>query len=239
MTERRIAFITGAGRRLGSDLCRYWHAQGWEVFGHYRSPADSVRELEALGINMLQADFDDESQVLALAQTLKDRVPHLDLIVHNASAFTRDGPDLLQNLRAFNTFFRVHMLAPYALNCALEPLLMASPRENVDIIHMTDIFADKPNPVFAAYCATKAGLANLNQSFARRMAPKVKVNAIQPGPVKFLETHSEEVKKTIIAETLLGREGGFEPVVQMIAAIVANSYMTGGSVKIDGGRALA
>lgn len=237
--HRRYALVTGAGRRLGYELARYWLAQGWQVIAHFRSATEEVDTLQALGAITLQADFENPLEVLALAENIKKNVPHLDLIVHNASCFYKESDDLDVNLQAMDAFYQVHMKAPYALNLALENLLKATPYPNADIIHVTDIFADRPNAVFTAYCASKAGLANLSLSFAKRFAPKIKVNAIQPGPVKFLDSHTEAAKAAVLRETLLGREGGFEPVIQMIAAIVANPFVTGAAYKVDGGRSLA
>jgi dihydromonapterin reductase/dihydrofolate reductase len=235
----RYAFVTGAGRRLGNELCRYWLAQGWHVVAHYRSFSAEIETLRSLGAVVLQADFEDDASVLALIEKIKACVPHLDLVVHNASCFYKEGDDLESNLKAMDAFYRVHMKAPYALNLGLEPLLRSTPHEYADVIHITDIFADRPNAMFTAYCSSKAGLANLSMSFAKRFAPKIKVNSIQPGPVKFLDSHSDAAKAAVLRETLLGREGGFEPVVQMVAAIVGNAFLTGAAYKVDGGRSLA
>lgn len=235
----RYAFVTGAGRRLGYELCRYWLAQGWQVIAHYRSESADIETLRSLGAITLQADFEDDASVLSLIAQIKAQVPYLDLVVHNASCFYRESDDLEANLRAMDAFYRVHMKAPYALNIGLEPLLRATPHEHADVIHITDIFADRPNAMFTAYCSSKAGLANLSLSFAKRFAPKIKVNSIQPGPVKFLDSHTEAAKAAVLRETLLGREGGFEPVVQMVAAIVGNPFLTGAAYKVDGGRSLA
>ncbi|CBL44015.1 oxidoreductase, short chain dehydrogenase/reductase family [gamma proteobacterium HdN1] len=235
----RFALITGAGRRLGATLCRYWLAQGWQVIGHYRTETAEVSALRALGATMLQADFERPDEVAGMVEQLTTQLPWLDLIVHNASSFSPDVDDLERNLAAMDGFFQVHMKAPYAINLGLHDLLLATPRTSADIIHITDIFADRPDARYAAYCASKAGLANLSLSFAKRFAPKIKVNAIQPGPIKFLDSHADENRVAILRETLLGREGGFEPVVQMIAALVANPFVTGAAYKVDGGRSLS
>lgn len=237
--ETHYALITGAGRRLGYELSRYWLAQGWNVIAHYRSATDEVDALRALGVMTLQADFASEASVLAMLEQIKAAIPHLDLLVHNASCFYRETDNLMDNLRAMDAFYQVHMKTPYALNLGLQGHLAATPHPYADVIHITDIFADRPDPNFTAYCASKAGLANLSLSFAKRFAPKIKVNAIQPGPIKFLDSHSDAARASVLNKTLLGREGGFEPVIQMVASIVANPFLTGAAYKVDGGRSLA
>ena len=131
------------------------------------------------------------------------------------------------------------MRAPFALNCAFSTLLNKCADKRSDIIHITDIYADNPNPAFDAYCATKAGLQNLMMSFAKRLAPKVKVNALQPGPVLFKEWHSTEDRKSILERTLLGEEGGAEAIGLAVEALLANDYQTGAIIAVDGGRRLA
>lgn len=55
------------------------------------------------------------------------------------------------------------------------------------MVAITDIYVNHPNPRLAAYCSTKAGLDSLAQSWVRRLAPEIRVNSIQPGPILFLE----------------------------------------------------
>ncbi len=76
-------------------------------------------------------------------------------------------------------------------------------------------------------------------SFAKQLAPKVKVNAIQPGPILFKKWHSEQTRERVLRETLLGEEGGVEPIGLAVEAILANDYQTGAVIAIDGGRRLS
>ncbi|WP_197495800.1 SDR family oxidoreductase [Acidihalobacter yilgarnensis] len=134
------------------------------------------------------------------------------------------------------------MLAPYLINTGLVELLHAGADANdspTDIVHITDIFALSPKPEFDLYCATKAGLENLSQSFAKRYAPRIKVNCLQPGPILFKDSHTPEMRRRVLAETPLGREGGPEAVYRALRALLDNDYLTGTSIPVDGGRHLA
>ncbi|NOZ56164.1 MAG: SDR family oxidoreductase, partial [Calditrichaeota bacterium] len=163
----------------------------------------------------------------------------LRAIVHNASAFSETAENLDEDVALFERFFRVHMLAPYVLNRELLDLLRASPQKPADIVHLTDIYAERPNPDFATYCATKAGLANLTRSLAKRYAPDVKVNAIAPGPILFREEHTEENRRAVLSKTPLGVEGGPEAIYLALKAVLDNYYITGAVIPVDGGRSLA
>ncbi|PTS74352.1 pteridine reductase [Aeromonas sp. HMWF036] len=230
------ALVTGCGRRLGFYLCEQLVAAGWQVTGSYRSERPELATLAALGVELVQADFGREEDVGKLIDVL---VAHQDLalMIHNASAFEPQATDPAAQLAQFEQFYRVHMAAPFQLNQALAPRLASNP--NASIIHITDIYIHAPAPRFASYVATKAGAHSLAMSFARELAPAVRVNTIEPGPILFLDEHDESWRQQVLAKTPLAREGGLEPIWQAVQLLMGNSYMTGASIKVDGGRALA
>ncbi|MGL5597131.1 MAG: SDR family oxidoreductase [Aeromonas sp.] len=230
------ALITGCGRRLGFYLCQQLIGAGWQVTGSYRRDRPELATLAALGVELVQADFAAEEEVGRLIGALA-RHQDLALVIHNASAFEPQATDPAAQLAQFEQFYRVHMAAPFELNRALAPQLAANP--NASIIHITDIYIHAPAPRFACYVATKAGAHSLAMSFARELAPRVRVNTIEPGPILFLDEHDEAWRQQVLEKTPLAREGGLEPIWQAVQLLMANSYMTGASIKVDGGRALA
>lgn len=230
------ALVTGCGRRLGFYLCEQLAAAGWQVTGCYRSERPELAKLAALGVELVQADFGREEDVGKLIDVLAAH-QDLALVIHNASAFEPQATDPAAQLAQFEQFYRVHMAAPFQLNRALAPRLASNP--NASIIHITDIYIHAPAPRFASYVATKAGAHSLAMSFARELAPTVRVNTIEPGPILFLDEHDEVWRQQVLAKTPLAREGGLEPIWQAVQLLMANSYMTGASIKVDGGRALA
>lgn len=229
------ALVTGAGRRLGFYLCQQLLALGWQVVGQYRREHEGLASLRAAGATLIQADFEREEEVRALAGQVA--AGPLDLLIHNASAFEPGAPTLAGELAQFERFFRVHMQAPFLLNRLLAERLATSGRGS--IIHLTDIYIHAPPPELAAYVATKAGLHSLAMSAARELAPRVRVNTIEPGPILFLDEHGEAWRQQVLARTPLGREGGLAPIWQAVQLLMENDYMTGASLRVDGGRALA
>jgi dihydromonapterin reductase/dihydrofolate reductase len=231
--------ITGAGRHVGLALAQHFLSAGRPVIAHYHTHTDAVEHLRRDGALCVAGDLAKQEGVQALTDVAARKTLSLRAVIHNASAFAATAPAVDDALRQMDDFYALHMRAPYALTVALAPLLQACPEKHADVIHITDIYADKPAPAFDVYCATKAGLQNLALSFAKALAPKVKVNVVQPGPVLFKDWHSQEVRQKVLAQTLLGEEGGTEPIVLAIAAILANPYQTGAVVAVDGGRRLA
>lgn len=230
------ALVTGCGRRLGFYLCEQLVAAGWQVTGSYRSERPELARMRDLGVELVQADFAVEGEVARLVTALGAH-DDLALIIHNASAFEPQAADPAVQLTQFEQFYRVHMAAPFQLNRALAPQLAGNP--NASIIHITDIYIHAPAPQFAAYVATKAGAHSLAMSFARELAPAVRVNTIEPGPILFLDEHGDAWRQQVLARTPLAREGGLEPIWQAVRLLMTNDYMTGASIRVDGGRALA
>ena len=91
----------------------------------------------------------------------------------------------------------------------------------------------------SAYAASKAGVIAFSKAIAMEWAPEVRVNTIEPGPILFLDEHGDAWRQQVLAKTPLAREGGLEPIWQAVQLLMQNDYMTGASIRVDGGRALA
>ncbi|MCC5879989.1 MAG: SDR family NAD(P)-dependent oxidoreductase [Idiomarina sp.] len=233
------ALITGASRRLGLHMTQSLLAKGWKVVVFTRAYAGELAAINNPNLHCIECDALDDKSVNQAIEQVKAQVQHLDLLLHNASIYEKDEGYQATLSAFYDDLYAIHMKLPARLNYALAGLLKASIREQGNIIHITDIYVDNPNPDYALYCSTKAGSENLMISFAKQLAPKVRVNAIQPGPVKFLPEHSSAEQDSVLAETLLAVEGGFEALEKAIYAILDNHYMTASVIRVDGGRAMA
>ncbi|MFM2481593.1 SDR family oxidoreductase [Celerinatantimonas sp. YJH-8] len=233
---QKTALITGIGHRLGFYLAQKLLEQGYHVLGHYHQQRDSIDELRSMGVELWQADFCQWDSLQAFAKGL-EAVPRLDVLIHNASAFYPAADSPTQQALDMARFAAVHMQAPLLLMETLKKALFQG--EDSCVIAMTDIYVHHPNAEFHAYCASKAGLDNLMQSYVRLLAPKVRVNCIEPGPILFLDEHDEAHRQHVLQRTPLAREGGFEPIWQTIRMILENSYLTGARIAVDGGRSVS
>ena len=229
--------VTGAGKRVGLHLVRRLLSDGQPAIAHYHTPTADIAELQAAGVPVVQADLATPRGVSELVEKLGDLDIRLRGIVHNASAFAKTERSIERATEDFIRFFTIHMLAPYVLNESLRGM-MATERCRADIVHICDIYAQRPNPDFDIYCATKAGLLCLTDSFAIRYAPDVKVNAILPGPILFGAGATDAYRGEVLRKTPLGEEGGPEAVYLALRSILENSYLTGARIAVDGGRHL-
>ncbi|MDH4652470.1 MULTISPECIES: dihydromonapterin reductase [unclassified Pseudomonas] len=226
--------ITGASQRIGLYCAERLLDDGQPVIISYRTERDGVRHLRQRGAVTLQADFASEVGILAFIDSLKACTNSLRAIIHNASEWLTEAPG--HEAEAFQRMFSVHMLAPYLINLQCEELLRRS--SPADIIHLSDDVARRGSEKRIAYCASKAGLDNLTLSFAARFAPHIKVNGIAPALVMFNADDDDAYRKKTLAKSALGIEPGPQVVYQGLRYLLDNSYVTGTTLTLNGGRHL-
>ncbi|TVP13777.1 dihydromonapterin reductase [Shewanella sp. KCT] len=233
---QKTILITGVGKRIGLYLAKAFLVRGHRVIGTYRSHYPSIDALTELGAELYPCDFTDQTQLEALIQTLAQNYQQLDAVIHNASLWLSDD-DTAGIDQVIAQMMKVHVYAPYQLNLALAQLLQ-NPETMTDIIHITDYVAQKGSKKHIAYAASKAALENMTLSFAAKLAPQVKVNAIAPALICFNEHDDAAYREKAKAKSLLAREGGEVEVLEAIDYLMRSQYVTGRSLALDGGRHL-
>ncbi len=96
----------------------------------------------------------------------------------------------------------------------------------------------RPWPKHLAYSVSKAGVLMLTQCLARALAPRVRCNAILPGPVLLPDRYDEKQAHRAVVKTALKRQGSPEDVVRAILFCWDSDYTTGASIPVEGGRLL-
>lgn len=241
-TSAPVAVVTGGARRLGYHVSLSLLERGYRLFVLYRSRTPELEQLESRGAICLQADLARPDNVSAALDQIRSQTQPVHVLVNNASEFYPDVADTLDLAAQTNRLFQINSTAPmmlmHGLEAQLENAAKAQDTPSV-VVNITDIFTERPNPRFASYCASKAALSSLTLSYAGRLAPLVRVNAIMPGPIGFLPSHTDDQKKQVLSETLLPREGGFQSVIVQLLALIDNDFITGAQIPVDGGRRLA
>lgn len=245
----KVVFITGAAKRIGATIARTFHRNGFKVIIHYHRSADEAQALiadlnnqRANSAAALQADLTDRDATLSMAKKVTGIFGRLDVLVNNASSFypTKFGEieqqtwdDLIDsNLRA--AFFMSQHLAS-----ELEA-------QQGSIINIVDTHSDRPLQGFPTYSIAKAGLKAMTKSLAIELAPKVRVNGVSPGAILWppsLENDQDpdvlERRKTTLAKIPLARLGRKEDIAEAVYYFATEAtYITGYTLKVDGGRSL-
>jgi len=238
-TPNKSAVITGAGRRLGLFVTKKLLDEGWIVHALTRKLTTDLAALDCERLHVHELGDYTEEGVINSVRGIQEKQASLPihLLLHNASIFENDVQVEKNGLRRYDAMIFVHMTMPALLTKGLMSSL-SNEESPGNVISITDIYSENPNPDYTLYCSTKAGLQNLTDGFAKKYAPFIRANSIQPGPIKFLPEHNNSHQKQVLSETLLPFEGGFLPIYQTIEFILNNHYLTGGSIKVDGGRSL-
>jgi pteridine reductase len=134
-------------------------------------------------------------------------------------------------------FFEINTVGTF-ICCQHAGEIMRQQDSGGAIVNIGDWAVERPYRDYSAYFASKGSIPTLTRVFAVELAPKVRVNAVLPGPVMLPEGISEEERRRAIAGTLLHRAGKPENVAQAVLALLQNDFITGVCLPVDGGRIL-
>jgi len=236
-TEARPILITGGGRRIGLALAHHLLSQQHPVMVSYRTRYPSIEQLEHAGAVCIAADFSTDEGIIAFADLVKAQTSGLRAVIHNASDWQAEkgGASLSDVL---TRMLQIHVHAPYLLNHALESLLRGFGHAASDIIHFTDYVVERGSDKHIAYAASKAALDNMTRSFAKKLAPEVKVNAIAPSLILFNEGDDADYRQQALNKSLMKIAPGEKEILDLVDYLLTSCYVTGRSFAVDGGRPL-
>ncbi|MFT4585357.1 MAG: pteridine reductase [Gammaproteobacteria bacterium] len=237
----KTALITGAANRIGAEISRHLHRDGFRVAIHYNTSAAAAEKL-ATSLNdirpesafCIQGNLNLAETSRALVDEVAERWGRLDVLVNNASVYEPSDAGI-PDVDLFEALIVTNLRAPYLLSGAAVPLLRES---RGTIINLTDISASRPQPGYAVYCASKAGLIGLTKALARDLAPLVRVNGVSPGAIIWAEEETLEHREVVIQNTPLARLGKTSDIAQAVSYLVSAPYVTGHILEIDGGRSI-
>ncbi|MFM9845625.1 MAG: SDR family oxidoreductase [Hyphomicrobiaceae bacterium] len=233
--------ITGAARRIGRAIALDFAARRWNVAIHcHISAAEAknlAREITSSGSNaqVFPADLSDPAAVEALIPRCTAAIGAPTCLINNASTFLYDD---LPSLDAdqWDRQLAVNLNAPIFLAKSFARHLPASATGNV--INILDQRVLKPTPHFFSYAVSKAALWSATQTMAQALAPRIRVNAIGPGPVLASAHQSPDQFASQSAATLLQRSTSPAEIAATIRFILDAPALTGQMIALDGGQHL-
>jgi NAD(P)-dependent dehydrogenase (short-subunit alcohol dehydrogenase family) len=238
----RAALITGGAKRIGRAISEDLAASGFAVAIHaHRSgeQADAlVAELRQKGQKAIfvQADLHDAAAVSGLVGEVVSRLGHIDLVVNNASIFEEDSAQEF-NAAAFESHFAVHVRAPTILAAEFARQL---PDDMPGlIVNMVDQRVWALNPRFYSYTLSKSALWTATQTMAQSFAPRIRVNAIGPGPTMPSARQAPEDFRAQIDGLIMKAGPGLDEFGRTIRFLFDTPSVTGQMIALDGGQHLA
>lgn len=235
-----VALVTGAARRIGRALAVEAARAGLHVAVHHRHSHDDAEETAALvraeGRQALVLDGDltapDAAHLIARAEALGP----VTLLVNNASLFQDDRFDTAA-AEDIDAHMAANLRAPVILAQDFAHALQAD-RTGL-IVNILDQRVWRPNPQFFSYSLSKAALWHATQTMAQALAPRIRVNAIGPGPT-LASVHQKPGEFEMEASaTLLGRAVTPAAIAAALRYLIDATAVTGQMIAVDSGQHLA
>lgn len=238
----KAALVTGAARRVGAAIARELAAHGWRVVVHYHrsgaAAAELCRRIEAEGGSAaaVQAELTTPGAAVALIEQAFAAAPGLELVVNSASTFIYDTAETA-TADALHASFAINTVAPIELAQRFAALLPAD-RSGV-VVNILDNRVVAPNPDYFSYGVSKFAALGATRMLALALAPRIRVNAIAPGITLPSGPQTDAEFAAAHRRNPLQRGCTPEEIAAAVRFIAASPAMTGASLTIDGGLALA
>lgn len=233
----RGALVTGATRRIGRAVALELGRLGWHVVIHHRqsgSDAESAcAEIRDRGgqAECVQGDFEAGAIDDIVDRAVEAGGP-LGLLVNNASIYEWDDLDGMTQ-EGWLRHQTVNALAPVVLMQAFARALPQDARGSIVNIIDSRVLGNRPRHF--SYSMSKAGLWTATRLLARELAPRVRVNAIGPGPTLPEEGQSQEAFDQRCEKLPLGRPASLQDIADSVAFLVQTPSITGQFLALDGG----
>jgi NAD(P)-dependent dehydrogenase (short-subunit alcohol dehydrogenase family) len=238
---RQSAIITGAARRIGRRIALDLARDGWAVAIHCnssRSDAETLKaEIEAEGGRsvIVQGDLACADVPERLIAEAGQALGPLSCLVNNASRFEPDEAGSV-TLDSWTAHLDTNLRAPVFLSQSFAAQVPVKAQGN--IINIIDQRVWKLTPKFFSYTASKSALWTVTRTLAQALAPRIRVNAIGPGPALPNVRMDEEDLTRQARLTLLKRGTSPEEISAAVKYILSAPAMTGQMIVLDGGQHL-
>jgi NAD(P)-dependent dehydrogenase (short-subunit alcohol dehydrogenase family) len=236
--------ITG-GKRIGADVALVLASRGADValvFNRSRAEADAAAAaIAALGRRafVLQADLADPVSCLRVIDAARSSLGRLDVLVNMASVYESKPLDDLK-VEDWNRSLEIDLRATHL--CAHAAIPHMRHQHGGRVINFTDWVAASGRPRYTGYVpyyVAKAGVVGLTEALALELAAdQILVNAVAPGPILAPPGTSDEERLAVERATPLGRWGGPPEISKAVLFLIETDFVTGETIRVDGGRHL-
>ena len=233
--------ITGAAKRIGRHLALELAAAGYDIAVHYNHSKADAEDVAALikaqgrRAAIVQGDLADADIAEKLITESIKHLGPLSVLINNASIFEDDAVGNI-SLESWQRHQDINLRAPIMLAQRFAAQLAGGAHGN--IINIIDQRVWKLNPRFFSYTMSKSGLWTATRTLAQALAPRIRVNAIGPGPAlpSARMDDAEFAKQESL--TLLGRGTSPAEIAEATKFILSQPALTGQMIALDGGQHL-
>ncbi|HEX3808864.1 MAG TPA: SDR family oxidoreductase [Rhizomicrobium sp.] len=241
MATLKNVLVTGAAKRLGRAIALDLARDGWNVAIHYGSSDDEARatadDVRKAGVNAatVKADLSKENETTTLVARTSQEIGPLTALVNCASVFENDDWQSATR-ESWDKHLNTNLRAPFVLSQAFAKQL---PKDaDGAIVNIIDQRVLKPTPQFISYSLSKAGLQWLTTTLAQALGPRIRVNAVAPGPTIKNARQSDADFNRQREATILGHGAEPDDVARAVRYLLSAKAATGQMIAADGGQHL-
>ena len=241
MTGMKSVLVTGSAKRIGRQLALDLAGEGWDVAVHCNASLDEAQEVAALirGLGrravIVRGDLSEADVPERLIAEASQGLNGLTCLINNASLFEPDEVGSISQ-SSWARHSDTNLRAPVFLSQAFARQLPGDHEGN--IISIIDQRVWKLTPRFFSYTMSKSGLWTATRTLAQALAPRIRVNAIGPGPALPSVRMDEEEFAKQTRLTLLGRGTSPAEISAAVKFILSQKALTGQMIALDGGQHL-
>ncbi len=248
MNSRPVALVTGSATGVGRACALAFAKRGYDIIVNYsRSEAEAnqtVADVQAIGVDTLLVccDVSSDDRVRQMRDQIESTFGRLDVLVNNAATTNFVSHADLEGLTEamWDRMLAVNLKGAFFVTRAMADLLRAG--EGGAVVNVSSIAGIVGSGSSIAYCTTKAGLNVMTKSLARVLAPKVRVNAVCPGPIDsrwIREGNPNWDLEAMVANYPIPKASQPEDVADAVIFFALDSSMTTGQIlSVDGGLTL-
>lgn len=241
-TKRKVAIVTGSGRRLGRQIAISLAKKGYNLILNYHHSAleakDTAKIIRTYGVRAvpIRADISKKIEVQRMINRTIREFGQIDLLVNNTSIFLESSL-LTTTEKKWDATIDINLKGTFLCSQAVAPYMLKQKKGR--IINIASLGGLQPWKEHLPYSISKAGVIMLTKILAGTLAPDIHVNAIAPGTI-YLDGEEKSGVKHIPVESIpLKRYGNSKDITDMIIFLSTTSrYITGQIIPIDGGRSI-
>ncbi len=241
--KKQIAIVTGGAKRIGASICRRLHKANIDLIIHYKNSdkeakllQNELNEKRKDSASLIQADLLESKSYSKIINEAIKIYGQLNFLVNNASSYYPTNINQIDESN-WNDLIGSNLKAPLFLCKEAAPFLK---KNNGAIINITDVHITNPKKNYIIYSIAKSGLTTLTKSLAQELGPKIRVNAVAPGPILWPDNSNEfneSYRKKVISQTMLKKVGEVDDIAKAVEFLLLNApFITNHILNVDGGR---